>query len=1703
MTNTLDPLAATRHISSSFRRYLTTTLRPRRADLREQFDAQLQSSFVLTKGPYLQAAPPFEAGRTLQQLIDDGLLSPELRRLDSNLPLARPLYRHQEEAITKSVALGRNLVVATGTGSGKTECFLIPIINGLCREIEAGTLGQPGVRALLLYPMNALANDQVKRLRSLLGAYPEITFGRYVGETERSTADAEEAFANRYPNEPRLPNELLSREEIQANPPHILLTNYAMLEYLLLRPDDSPLFDGPYSGHWRWLALDEAHVYSGAQGTEVAMLLRRVKDRVVGSEAGRIQCFATSATLGRGEIDHPDLVTFAKDLFAEDFTWEDDDEHRDVVTAHRLPLASDQIRWELDQAAFSELQAAFRSEADAKALSDLAKRFGPPNVPPADPDDTPEQYLHRLLAPEGTVIATQRMLEKQPTPVHDLARTLFTGPTAAADVVALIDLCVAAKADPSAAALIPARYHYFVRSLEGAYVCFHPDHRADHPRLLLDRHESCPSCTARGIQAHMFELSTCRNCGAEYLVGTPVDGALRSAPDYAGGLHYYLLTLPVDDDEDEAATGLELESLTDTTLCPACGCVGEGATVGCECATPPPPLHATLVKAKSEGGMIHTCAACSSRSSGDIVYRFVTGVDAPVSVIATDLYQAIPESADDELAESVGGGRKLLTFSDSRQDAAFFAPYLERTYQRSVQRRLLMDKILELSALEPVRCEDLIGEVQKTARQHFVIDPEDSLASSRGEVGAWLTLELLGLDRRQGIEGVGLADIRVRRRPAGDPPRQLVELGFTPDEIDDLVQLLLESVRLGGAITTPPGVELKEERFKPRNFEYFIRESQSERSQGVLSWLPAGTSPRNRRSDILDKVMARKAITADTGEVLKGLWKHILDPKGPWGHALVRSSAAKSLGVVFKLDYLALEILPRTQELLPFRCDLCQRLSWRNVADVCPAWRCEGTLRPETTLDLNRNEHYGALYRQLQPIAMTVQEHTAQWNAQQASEIQDQFVAGKINALSCSTTFELGVDVGEVQAVLLRNVPPTAANYVQRAGRAGRRADSAALVVTFAQRRSHDLTWFGNPLPLIQGWIAPPSILLDNIPIVRRHAHSVAFAAFERHRVDGDLLPHGRVGEFFTPQVNDEASSPSGDKQFIEWLEEHPEPLRQALERVLPPTVADAIGLTDWTWVRALVDRSDEEPTYGWLTRSAHGVREDLDRIHKLVDQAVSKEQYANAERLQRVRKSIAGRDLLGYLASTNVLPKYGFPVDVVTLNLANSGEEVSRFLELDRDLKLAITQFAPGSQTVAAKHVWQSVGLNLHSGKTWPTYQWAVCADCGTFRQRLAPVENRDESPFPCDTCGSAATGHNGGGHFVVPMFGFVGKHLSRAGESRPPRSGSTETFFADYEETPPDFATESELSDHVSVRQRTSRQGRIVVLNRGRGRRGFRICQTCGYGEPAPERTPRAKKATSNVRKHKDIRYTGRDCGGSATTSSLGHAYLTDVVEIELDIPMEPNEARSVLYALLEAATTISISRDDIDGTLHRSNTGVAPTLVLIDAVPGGAGHARRMSEHLPELFAAAYRKVLDCDCGEETSCYSCLRSYANQMFHAEISRGAARDILGRILGDDAAAAQLPNSVRDRLELIDEVELRSTVEAAFLANQKSFVVDYALDDPKVSGWKVEVAWVAEHLAVVVDDVPARDAWLRSEGWTVLPASGLSPDQLTSSGWP
>lgn len=1567
MAMTLDPLSASRRIHDEYRRYLKSTFPVRRPDLASAFASQLDGAFALSRGPILQAAAPYATGASVRELVQEGVLADGFLELsDDCFPIDRPLYVHQEQAIRKAVS-GRNLVVATGTGSGKTECFLLPIIDHLLRERESAGLRRPGVRALLLYPMNALANDQLKRLRVLLRDFPELTFSRYVGETPADDDDAEVDFRRRYPSEPRLANELLSRHVMQERPPHILLTNYAMLEYLLLRPTDSSLFDGPTGEHWRFIALDEVHVYSGAEGTEIAMLLRRVRDRVHASATGRLTCFGTSATLGRGEADYPQLAEFASALFDEPFHWDPEQSTaQDVIGAERKPLVRGQAGAMLDPHDYQRLRSAVRAGATLAEVHEL--------TPMASDADTVPDYLADVLNGDARVLELQRRLEAGSLDLAAAATTLFDGPDAAERLVDLVDLGVLARHRDDDAPVLPARYHFFLRALEGAFLCLHPGHDAHDPALRLARHEQCPSCASHGVDAAMFELGVCRRCGAEYVIGDLTPTAIGQRFAHAAAVRDRPVRallgdpLPEGEDDEDEASGAPGDKAVAAVLCPGCGAFAEGDAVACACSPRPRRQQVWLARAGTEDGATRRCLSCARRTAADPIYRFVTGSDAPVSVIATDLYQEIP-AGQGRARDEVGQGRKLLTFSDSRQDAAFFAPFLERTYARAVQRRLLARTIERVAEEEP-RSEDLVAPLVRDAEEALVLDPDDSRASNRAKASTWVMRELLALDRRQSLEGTGVAEIRIALPRRFEAPRPLLRMGFDEDECRDLVRVLLDTLRLSGAVSVLDGVDIRDEAFAPRNREFFVRETGS--SFNTLAWSP-GTA-MNRRVDFLEKVLSARSVPGQPREILAGLWRWLTQADGGWDRTLVAINGPD--GPVWRLAADRFEFLPGAPARVPLRCGRCQQLWWRTVAGVCPGFRCDGTLAPVPDPAALVDDHYARLYRDLSPIGMSVQEHTAQWRSSEASSIQDQFVQGRINVLSCSTTFELGVDVGEVQAVLLRNVPPTPANYVQRAGRAGRRTDSAALVVTYAQRRSHDLTYFDRPHEMVDGAIPAPRIVLDNVPIVRRHVHSIAFAAFQR-----EFGEHRRVDDFFLEADDGRRHS----DVFVEWLRGRPGVVGEAVRRVTPPGVADSLGLKDWSWVEALVVPTEDDPTNGWLDRAAREIREDVGVLDELMREAADEQNFGHAARLKRIAAAMVSRQLLSFLASRNVLPKYGFPVDVVELNLARSGDDVAARIELTRDLKLAIADYAPGAVTVAGKKLWRSRGLIVRQDRGWPVYGWAICDACGAFRHGL------EEATATCPSCHSEATEETG--RFAVPIYGFAGSADASPGETRPPRRAQMQTFFGSYRDTPPELEPVPELGNGIDVERRFSRQGRITVINKGPIGAGFRICEWCGYGEPVLP----AKKA---ARKHKRVDRPNVECAGTLRLLQLGHEYLTDVLEVRVSSPLGVDEARSTLYALLEAAPAVDVARADIDATLHYVAAN-HPAFILFDAVPGGAGHTQRLGERLGDLVAAARARVAECECGPETSCYSCLRSYSNQLWHEQLRRGDALRVLTSLAG------------------------------------------------------------------------------------------------------
>lgn len=280
--STLNPIKTAADIKNRYIQYLLTTFKINDKNIEKQFKDELYKNGKLSKGPYLEVSNSFKKGRSINELIQDSILVKEFNNFKSHsFPFQNKdvnIYFHQEQAIIRATS-GENIIVSTGTGSGKTEIFLIPILNQLLKEKEEGKLS-PGVRALILYPMNALVNDQIERFRKLLKDYPEITFGKFTGETEQTEKKAKKIQEEQIKSNNIIPNEIISRDKMRENPPHILITNYAMLEYLMLRPEDNVFFNGPYSKEWKFIVLDEAHTYKGALGIEVSMLLRRLKETI-------------------------------------------------------------------------------------------------------------------------------------------------------------------------------------------------------------------------------------------------------------------------------------------------------------------------------------------------------------------------------------------------------------------------------------------------------------------------------------------------------------------------------------------------------------------------------------------------------------------------------------------------------------------------------------------------------------------------------------------------------------------------------------------------------------------------------------------------------------------------------------------------------------------------------------------------------------------------------------------------------------------------------------------------------------------------------------------------------------------------------------------------------------------------------------------------------------------------------------------------------------------------------------------------------------------------------------------------------------------------------------------------------------------------------------------------------------------------------
>jgi hypothetical protein len=1564
----MDPIALSEEVEKRYRRFLETTFFFKDPGLRAAFSKALETG-RLSKGPYLEATPVFMQGQTPRCLFEELLGRPVEAGFLKALHGDRPLYQHQEAAI-RAAAAGHNVLVATGTGSGKTEAFLYPILLRLLQEHLAGTL-DAGVRALVLYPMNALANDQRERLGEIASALAAsgstftFTFGQYTGETPEDERDSRRQANDRRAN--RLPGELVLRDEMRNTPPHILLTNYSMLEYLLLRPDDSPLFDHGRAATWTFLVLDEAHQYRGFRGIEMAMLLRRLKRRLRdGGQSHPFTCIATSASLAGGDQDRAAVAAFATNLFGEPFRTE----HIILGRTVSLPPLPDRS---LAPAHYEALERALDDggAATQERLTAVAEAVGVV----VDPGDDVATAVGRILQADRHSALLRQRIVSAPEEVQALSNDIFPDEPQAKRLellVRLVGLLTRAQEPAIGTPLLSARYHLFLRSLEGAFVTYWPE-----KCVLLDR-------TGVGGDRVAFEVAVCRECGQHYFVGPKdfsggrLSEATRDPADPEFGATFFR---PLDKGETSEADDDEADDDLPPQVFQLCVRCGEMARDQPRCG------HPNLIRVLREkppkdpdrADQQARCSACGYTAAGrDPVREVVYGSDGPNAVVATALYQKLPPAR-----------RKVLAFADGRQEAAYFAWYLGRSYEDLFNRHLVLQAARQLAPHAPdgLTLAELAPALRGLLRKYRLLPAAAGDLELLREAWRGLYREFLTDERRIALEGVGLIQWLLHWPDWLEVPEALLTPPWSlgDDEARALVAGLLDQMRLDRAVAlrTSPGVELSWDdlRLTARPIRYRIgRAGQAD----IRSWdgiTRADKPGRTQRTLYLARLLGDRSPGSNTialaSGVLRAIWEQFQRAEArvrQQDRLLVAVDDTRQLNP----DWWRLRCLVPKD--VVYQCDTCSRLQPRSIRGICPRRGCPGTLREIHAGDLPLN-HYRLMYEEDWPGLLRVEEHTAQLSNEQARAYQQEFKQGLIHVLSCSTTFELGVDLGDLDTIFLRNVPPEAFNYAQRVGRAGRRRGYPGFAITFCRRTPHDLYHFGNPAQIISGRVRPPTVQISNAKIIGRHITATALSAFFRAKPDRFATVKTMLSDFNQPLATCDV------KRF---LSERQSELEAALDAIVPADegLRRELGLHDGSWVSVVAGPDSR------LALAEAEVASDYRAVEEFEHEARNKRKYGQAQWASDRATTIASEPLLTFLSRKAVIPKYGFPVDVVELDTQPTrwGQEGQQEKEvtLQRDLAIAIAEFAPTARLVANKKEWTAYGLKRVAEREWPRRRYMRCPRHHVLVARdVAASESRLAVPCGCSLIPE---------EYVIPQFGFVAERgKPREPSGRPMRVFSTRPYFMGTEgpEPAPVFLP----SGAPVLKVCRAVPGRMAVLCEGRRGQGFYICIKCGAGFRSRERN------------HDDP--FGRSCRGPLAQVALGHEFVTDIVRLQfLEPPVATDDiaerlvwfAHGLASALIEGtAAVLEVPAADLNATVAFDAELPVPPIILYDNAPGGAGLVARLGEAetlRASLEAARQRVVGGCGCDLQASCYGCLRSYRNQFAHRHLKRGEVLQYLEQML-------------------------------------------------------------------------------------------------------
>lgn len=1572
----LNPIERSIYIDKEYKEYLRSSFEFGKSDLQKLFEQQLNKE-KLFKGPYVDMSFPFQRGHNLDYLIDNGVICKSFKKLN-DIDFSRPLYSHQEEAI-KLIKKGRSAIITTGTGSGKTECFLYPILNELLSDVEKGNR-EVGIRAIFLYPMNALVNDQIDRIRNILRNCPEITFGFFTGETpESASANYRTKLGDE--NNTIIPdNELVSREEIRENPPHLLFTNYSMLEYLLIRPNDYAIFVPERLNNWKYVVLDEAHTYNGSLGIELSLLLRRL----TGLAVKRPQFILTSATLGEQGKSENDIVRFAKSLTSADYSVSD------IIFAKRISLQQKK-EYRIEGHDYISIKKAAES---LNELSSIAKKYY------NKASSSAKELLYELLSRDENVHELSHILADGSRDFIDIYNEMSKYVNQD-ELIALIDIINAAE--KNGIGLFDLKYHSFVRPLSGAYITY-----GKQPKLSLTKTNEID-----GMKA--FEIGNCKYCNSPYIIGKiqrkeddDMDYLLQNKEidiyeNYGNEefvkLDYFLLENSVNEEE------VDKDVLEPYEVCAKCGEIHASRNLNakkCKCGDE---YHFTVYRVvqnnKKESDDLYNnisqCPCCGHKGRAGVVKALNIGKDEGTAIIAQILYDAIDEG-DNEVKQTKKISfkplakkqdtikeekvKQFLAFSDSRQQASFAAVFFDSNHVRMLRKRLIWEMIKNHNFGE-MNVNELASFLEEKIKEGNLFSND---LGSHKNAWAAILVDLLKVDGSYDGEGLGLYyfDLDIKNLIDQFSDEEIKDsfdgCDMTKEKLYNLMQVAFGIFKTTPAINYAKSTLTPDERkdiLEFRRFSNYVtlsnpkkakKTSEDQTFNGVRSFLPV-TGESNM---IVRYVMKAFDVDAEKAKnILEMIFNVLIQySESEGGDSFLIKHEKKDAYQIDAGRY----IIKNYKKSKFYQCDKCGRLTPYNINNKCVQDRCQGTLHEVNPDEVLANNYYRKQYMTKKIERIVVKEHTAQLDRKQAKEYQNDFKNKKINILSCSTTFEMGIDIGGLETVFMRNVPPTPANYVQRAGRAGRRKDSAAYILTYCGTGSHDYTYFLEPEKMISGVIKPPYFNVLNKKIIVRHLMATSLGYFFR-----------KYPEYFK-SLDAFVISGGGVEKYKEYMASRPKDLNEYINnKILPESVYSEYK--NFKWLNE-TGGDDEKLDY-----FADTIRDMVKEFEQAEEEALKKQSLGDEQASRDVTyyihqiTDLKKEDVIENLSKYCVIPKYGFPVDVVELQIYEDGRRINKY-DMSRDLKIAISEYAPDSEVIVDNNKYTSKYITLKRGEQLPKNWFVTCPVCkkiNIFRSNSDNIE--------CKYCGSSISTE--ALDYIDPVFGFKTGETKESTRLKPKRSYSGEVSYVGNGKI-----DEQRIVIGNAIGIETSSDDELLVMNKS----GFYMCPVCGYSDLVKRnriKSPRISK------KHKNYKQFDCSCD-ELEYLRLGHKFQTDVARFT--IPMLDStdkkafpQALSFMYAFLEGiSNALGIERTDIDGVLELNRDCQSYDVLLYDNVPGGAGHVKRLlnKDNVVNSLKAALKKVSQNCCDENTSCYNCLRNYYNQSYHSKLQRKLAIDVIKRLL-------------------------------------------------------------------------------------------------------